>query len=233
MRGVGERCSETCPPCRRASLGGQGTATPRRVRAVACGEFRRVGQDRAGVYACLFPPRGAGGSKRQSSAALSLDGALKALSPPKEGAPQAEEARGEPATFEDGVEATTTFVEIRESGAWRESGHATFEEYLRARWGHRGVTCEVIRAGEDVSKDPPRSLRGTPMGATIEICERLKRSRPCPPRTPACPLLSGLCWRSRRRSFTSWQDIRRSPSRAGILASLGSSPPRLKLRVGA
>ncbi len=146
-----------------------------------------AGSDRtARAYMRVYAHRGELEAKRQSSATLSLDGALKALSAPKEDAPPKEES-GEPATFEDGVAAMDRFVEIRDSGAWRESGHKSFDEYLQARWGDRGVTREIVEAWENVSKDPPRSLRGAPMDRVIELCQRLEELEALPAQDPGLP----------------------------------------------
>src|SRR5215210_6491852 len=143
-----------------------------------------AGSDRtARAYMRVYAHRDELEAKRQSSANLSLDGALKALSAPKEAAPNP----AKPATFEDGVEAMTSFVEIRESGAWRETGHASFDEYLQARWGARGATSEIVEAWEDVSKDPPRPLRGAPMDTIIEIVKRFKELEALPSTDPGLP----------------------------------------------
>ncbi len=153
-----------------------------------------TGSDRtARAYMRVYSRRDELGAKRQSSATLSLDGALKALSVPKEESPHAETAR-KPATFEDGVATTKRFVEIRDSGAWKRSGHASFEEYLRVRWGERGITPENLRAWEAVAKDPPRSLRGAPIDKITELAQRLKELESLPAKKPA-PHVAGRALR--------------------------------------
>ncbi len=138
-----------------------------------------AGSDRtARAYMRVYSRRDELEVKRQSSATLSLDGALKALSAPKEDEPP------RPVTFEDGTEATRKFVEIRESGAWRRSGHASFGDYLRTRWGGRGVTPEILQSWEDLAKDPPRSLRGAPIGKITELAERLRELETLPSKDP-------------------------------------------------
>lgn len=145
-----------------------------------------AGSDRtARVYMRVHAHRDELEAKRQSSATLSIDGALKALSAPKEEAEAEQEAPKRPATFEDMVEATAVFTRIRDTGAWRQSGHATFEEYLKARWP--GVTTEIIEVWEDVAKDPPRALRGAPSETVIELCYRLKELEALPSRDPGLP----------------------------------------------
>lgn len=153
-----------------------------------------AGSDRtARAYMRVYSRRDELGAKWQSSATLSLDGALKALSAPREDPPHAETAR-KPATFEDGVATTERLVEIRDGGVWKQSGHASFEEYLQARWGGRGMTPENIQAWEALAKDPPRSLRGAPIDKITELTQRLKELESLPVTKPA-PHVAGRALR--------------------------------------
>jgi hypothetical protein len=116
----------------------------------------------------------------QHAAHLSIRGALAELS-----APASEEANLGPAscpipTFEDGVKSMLALAEIRDSGAWRESGYEDFESYLAGRWN---TDTGTLDAWEAAANDPPRVLRGKPMALMVKVVERLKELEASPRRS--------------------------------------------------
>ena len=119
-----------------------------------------AGSDRtARAYMRVHAHRDELEEKRQSSATLSLDGALKALSAPKDASGRlraSPDPGNHPGSFEGFMEFTAALIEIRDSGAWRESGHDSFERYLEARWG---IEPALLSTAEEAMNNPVEKVR--------------------------------------------------------------------------
>jgi Protein of unknown function (DUF3102) len=101
------------------------------------------------------------GANPQRVTDLSFRGALEELSAPL--APQEEAAGDEPHArrsvlqrFEGYMEFTETLVQIRDSGAWKESGHESFEAYLQARWN---IAPALLTTAEEALNNPLERVR--------------------------------------------------------------------------
>ena len=120
-------------------------------------------------------------AKTQSSAPLSLDRALRALSAAKDDPERSFEAPGKRSwaggqgdslrRFEEYMEFTEALVQIRDSGAWKESGHESFEAYLQARWN---IEPALLYAAEEAMNDPVERVRAMLLCELYELVPGIK-----------------------------------------------------------
>jgi hypothetical protein len=119
-------------------------------------------------------------SKTRDSAHLSVSGALRELATPQEEPP--EEAASVAGTelpprqraaqrFDKYAEVTESFVAIRESGAWKQSGHESFEAYLQARWN---IEPALLAVAEEALNDPVERVRAMLLFELWELIPGIK-----------------------------------------------------------
>jgi hypothetical protein len=141
----------------------------------------------AQTYMQLYDKRDELRAKTQNSAHLSISGALKEISAPQEES----EKEPEEATFEDVVELTRSFREIRDRELFRGKGYETFEAYMRGEWPERAEEMlEGIPGWELVIDNPPPELRGAKQEKALELLDRLKKLM-VPPEAPGLLVAAG------------------------------------------
>jgi hypothetical protein len=101
------------------------------------------------------------GANPQRVTDLSFRGALQELSapaPPQAGrsTEEAHTRRSALQRFDAYMEFTETLVGIRDGGAWKESGHETFEAYLQDRWN---IEPSLLTTAEEALNDPVERVR--------------------------------------------------------------------------
>jgi Protein of unknown function (DUF3102) len=129
-------------------------------------------------YMRLYNHRDEIQAKTRDSAHLSVSGALQEIAarreePAKEttSTSQVPGRRRAAQRFDAYAEFTETLVEIRESGAWKQSGHESFEAYLQARWN---VEPALLAVAEQELNNPVERVRAMLILELYELVPGIK-----------------------------------------------------------